>query len=111
MNKVSLIGNLVRDAEFFQMKDSSRGVIKFTLGVNSGFVKKNGERDVDFIPIAYWSNHAEKLLPYLLKGKQVAVIGEIKTRTYQTEDGTKKYITEVNASNVQFLSKSKEAVI
>ncbi len=111
MNKVSLIGNLARDAEYFQMKDSTRGVIKFTLAVSSGFVKKNGERDVDFIPIAYWSNHGEKILTYLQKGKQVAVVGEVKTRSYQTEEGGKRYVTEVNASNVQFLGKNNENAV
>lgn len=111
MNKVSLIGNLVKDAEYFEMKEGVRGVIKFTLAVNSGFVKKNGERDVDFIPISYWSNHADKILPFLTKGKQVAIIGEIKTRHYITEDGTKKYVTEVNANNIQFLGKSKDTAV
>jgi len=111
LNKVTLIGNLVRDAENFPMKEGTRAVMKFTLAVNSGFVKKNGERDVDFIPVSYWSNHAEKVLPFLTKGKQVAIVGEIKARTYTTEDGTKKYITEVNANNIQFLGKNKETAV
>jgi len=111
LNKVTIIGNLVRDAEYFPMKDSPRGVMKFTLGVSSGFVRKNGEKDVDFIPVSYWSSNAEKILPFLTKGKQVAVAGAIKARNYTVEDGTRKYITEVNASNIQFLGKNKETAV
>lgn len=105
MNKVSLIGNLVKDAETYTLKDGSRSVIKFTIGVNSNFVNKNGERSVDFIPISYWTNQAENMLPYLSKGKQVGITGEIKTRNYTGSDGTKKYVTEVKANNIQFLGK------
>ncbi|MHC1719509.1 MAG: single-stranded DNA-binding protein [Clostridiaceae bacterium] len=106
MNKVSLIGNLVREAESYQIKDGSRSVIKFTIGVNSSFIKKNGERDVDFIPVSYWTNQAENMLPYLSKGKQVAVTGEIKTGNYVGEDGNKRYVTEVRAGSIQFLGGS-----
>jgi len=87
LNKVSLIGNLVRDAEAFHVKDGSRSVVKFTIGVNSEYIKKDGERDVDFIPVSYWTNSAENVLPYLSKGKQVAVTGEIKTSSFSGDDG------------------------
>jgi len=107
LNKVSLIGNLVRDAEAFHVKDGSRSVVKFTIGVNSGYIKKDGERDVDFIPISYWTNSADNVLPYLSKGKQVAVTGEIKTSSFSGGDGQKRYVTDVRASNVQFLGGSK----
>jgi single-strand DNA-binding protein len=107
LNKVSLIGNLVRDAEAFHVKDGSRSVVKFTIGVNSGYIKKDGERDVDFIPISYWTNNADNVLPYLAKGKQVAVTGEIKTSSFSGDDGQKRYVTDVRASNVQFLGSSK----
>lgn len=106
MNKVSLIGNLVRDAEAFHVKDGSRSVIKFTIGVNSSYTKKDGEKDVDFIPVSYWTNSADNILPYLAKGKQVAVSGEIKTSSFTSEDGQKRYVTDVRASNVQFLGGS-----
>jgi single-strand DNA-binding protein len=103
LNKVSLIGNLVRDAEAFLVKDGSRSVVKFTIGVNSTYTKKDGEKDVDFIPISYWTSNADKILPFLAKGKQVAVSGEIKSSSFSGEDGQKRYITDVRASNIQFL--------
>lgn len=108
LNKVSLIGNLVRDAEAFQVKDGSRSVVKFTIGVNSSYTKKDGEKDVDFIPVSYWTSSAENILPYLAKGKQVAVSGEIKTNSFTAEDGQKRYVTDVRASNIQFLGGSKQ---
>ncbi|MBV7272231.1 single-stranded DNA-binding protein [Clostridium thailandense] len=111
MNKVVLIGRITKDADFVQLDDGTRGVAKFTLAVNRSFPKKNGERDTDFISVVYWSNHADKISPHLTKGKLIGVSGKIVTRSYTTENGSKKYITQVEADGIQFLGSKKEDAV
>lgn len=111
MNKVMLIGRLTKDAELVQLENSNRGAIKFIAAVNKSFSNKNGEKDADFIPVVYWSNYADKIHPYLSKGKLVGISGKISTKNYTNSEGTKKYIIEVEADNLQFLDSKKENVV
>ena len=111
MNKVVLIGRLTKDADFMQLDDGTRGVIKFILAVNRNFSNKNGEKDADFISVVYWSNHADKISPHLTKGKLIGVSGKIITRSYTEESGNKKYITQVEADGIQFLDSKKESAV
>lgn len=108
MNKVIMIGRLTKDAELVQLESSTRGIVKFVLAVNRKFSKKNGEKEADFISVVYWSNYGDKIQPYLLKGKLIGVSGKITTRSYTGNDGMKKYVTEVEADNIQFLDNKKE---
>lgn len=108
MNKVIMIGRLTKDAELIQPESSTRGVLKFVLAVNRKFSNKNGEKEADFISVAHWSNYGDKIQPYLIKGKLIGVSGKITTRSYTGTDGLKKYITEVEADNIQFLENKKE---
>ena len=62
-------------------------------------------READFIPIVVWRAQAENCAKYLHKGSQAAICGSIQTRTYDAPDGTKRYITEVVADEVQFLGR------
>lgn len=103
-----MIGRLTKDAELVQLENSTRSIVKFVLAVNRRFSKKSGEREADFISIVYWSNYGDKIQPYLLKGKLIGVSGKITTRSYTGNDGIKKYITEVEADNIQFLENKKE---
>ena len=71
---------------------------------------KNGEREADFINIVVWDKAAENVKKYVTKGRLVAVEGRIQTRSYDNNEGKKVYVTEVVASNVQFLeSKNSQA--
>ena len=63
----------------------------------------NGERETDFFPVVCWRQVADLSAQYLSKGKQVAIAGEIQMRSYE-KDGQKRYVTEVVADEVQFLS-------
>lgn len=103
MNKVILTGNLVKDPE---LTTTSNGisVCKFTLAINRKFTNANGEREVDFINIVVWRNQAESCDKYLRKGSKCGVVGNIQIRSYETQDGTKRYITEIIAEEVEFLS-------
>ncbi len=102
MNKVFLIGRLVRDPEL-RYTGSNIAVATFSLAVNRNFAGANGERETDFINIVVWRKQAENVKNYITQGSQVAIDGRIQTRTYDDKDGQKRYVTEVVADNVQFL--------
>lgn len=103
MNKVILIGNLTKDPEHMSTT-SGVSVCRLTLAVQRKFSGQDGEREADFINIVTWRGLADNCHKFLKKGKKCAVIGEIQTRSYDAQDGTKRYVTEVVASEVEFLS-------
>lgn len=102
MNKVFLIGNLTKDPE---LSTTSGGInyCRFTLAVPKRFVG-NSDRNADFINIIVWRVQAENCHKYLRKGSKAGVCGSIQTRNYNAPDGTKRYVTEVVADEVEFLS-------
>lgn len=102
MNKVFLIGRLTRDPEL-RYTGSNIPVASFSLAVNRNYTNQAGEREADFINIVVWRKQAENVKNYLSQGSQVAVDGRIQTRSYDGEDGKKRYVTEVVADNVEFL--------
>lgn len=102
MNKVFLIGRLTKDPEL-RYTSSNIATASFTVAVNRTFTNQNGEREADFINIVVWRKQAENVKNYLNKGSQVAIDGRIQTRTYDGQDGQRRYVTEVVADNVQFL--------
>ncbi len=103
MNKVILIGNLTKDPD---KATTNSGIenSKFTVAVQRNFTNQDGERETDFINVVAWRGQAENCNKYLKKGRKVAVEGELRTRTYEAEGG-KRYVTEVLAERVEFLSK------
>ena len=102
MNKAILIGNLTRDPES-RTTPSGAVVTTFTLAINRRFANANGVREADFINIVTWRQTAELCARYLSKGRKVCVVGQIQTRSYDAQDGTKRYVTEVVADEVEFL--------
>jgi len=102
MNKVVLIGRLTRDPEL-RYTGSNTPVATFSLAVNRNFQNQNGEREADFINIVVWRKQAENVKNFLTQGSQVAVEGRIQTRSYDDQNGQKRYVTEVVADNVEFL--------
>ena len=103
MNKVILIGRLTRDPELRTIANGT-ATTSFSIAVNRPFTNQNGEREADFINCVAWRRQAENIAKYCVKGTQVAVEGRIQTRSYDAQDGTKRYVTEVVADNVTFLS-------
>lgn len=97
MNKVCLIGRLTKDVELKPLENNA--VASFTLAVNRAY--KKGE--ADFIPCKIWGKRAEALAQYTQKGRQIAVYGEIRTGSYEAQDGTRRYTTEVLALDFEFL--------
>lgn len=105
MNSVSLTGRLTKDVELRYIGDDT-AVSNFTIAVDK-FV--NGEKKADFINCVVWGRYAETLAEYTQKGDKIGLVGSIQTRTYEKEDGTKVYVTEVRAQHIEFLeSKPKE---
>ena len=102
MNKAILIGRLTRDPEM-RTTASGTAATTFTVAVTRTFANQNGEREADFINCVAWRKQAENIAKYCQKGSQVAVEGRIQTRSYDAQDGTKRYVTEIIADNVTFL--------
>lgn len=102
MNKVVLIGRLTKDPDLQFLPGSGKAVTKFTFAVERRF-SKDGQKEADFIPIVVWNKIAESAANYLSKGRLAGVAGRIQTRSYEANDGTRRYVTEVVADEVQFL--------
>ncbi|MGE5627084.1 MAG: single-stranded DNA-binding protein [Solirubrobacterales bacterium] len=102
MNKVVLIGRLTKDPELKFTPGTGTAVATFTLAVDRRF-SKDGQKEADFIPVVVWGKQAESTANYMNKGKMMGVSGRIQTRSYDAKDGSKRYVTEVIADEVQFL--------
>lgn len=102
MNSVSLVGNLTRDPEL-RKTNSGLATCSFTVAVNRQR-NKDGVQQADYIPVVTWRATAENCAKYLAKGRKVAVKGEIRTRNYDDKNGVKRYVTEVIANEVEFLT-------
>lgn len=102
MNKVILIGNLAADPE---SRTTQSGIAQCTLrlAVQRRFVnQQTGQREADFFNVVCWRQTAEFAARYLSKGRKIAVEGSLQTRSYDAQDGSKRYVTEVIADNVEF---------
>lgn len=110
MNKVILIGRLARDPEM-RTTISGSNVTRFTIAVTRTYQDQNGERGADFINCVAWRKQAENIAKYCTKGTQVAVEGRIQTGSYDAQDGSKRYTTDIICDNVTFLgSRNSDAV-
>lgn len=106
MNKVILIGNLTREPEF-ACTANGVSVVRFTVAVARRFENDKGEREADFINCVAWRGLAENVHKYVHKGDKVAICGALQTRTYEAQDGSKRYVTEVIADEVEFVGGKK----
>jgi len=103
MNKAILIGRLTRDPEL-RYTSSNRAVCQFTVAIDRPFTNQaSGQREADFINVVAWDKTGENVGKYMTKGRLIAVEGRIQTRNYDNNEGRRVYVTEVIASNVQFL--------
>ncbi|MBO6179804.1 MAG: single-stranded DNA-binding protein [Selenomonadaceae bacterium] len=105
MNRVVLVGRLTRDPEL-RMTPNGTPVCTFSIAVDRRFARRseeNGQPTADFIPIVTWQKTAEFCNQYFSKGRRIGLEGRIQTRNYEAKDGTKRYVTEVVADNVEFV--------
>ncbi|EGW38998.1 single-stranded DNA-binding protein [Desulfosporosinus sp. OT] len=103
LNRVVLVGRLTKDPEL-RYSPSGVAVANFTLAVDRKFKNAQGEKETDFIPCVVFRQLAELCANYLAKGKLASVDGRIQIRTYNDKDGQKRWVTEVVAEDVHFLS-------
>lgn len=103
MNKVILVGNLTRDPELITTTNGV-SLCRFSLAVQRRFAGPDGEREADFVNIVVWRAQADNCYKYLKKGSKCGVVGSLQTRSYDAQDGTKRYSTDVVADEVEFLS-------
>ena len=109
MNKIILIGNLVRDPEL-RTTPNGYTVCDFTIAVNRRNRNQQADgTDADFFRISAWRQLGENCAKYLAKGRKVYVSGPLSARTYQANDGTTRVSLEVAADEVEFLSSRNEA--
>ena len=110
LNKVMLIGNLGKDPE---MRFTANGnpVTTFSVAVNRTSTTPEGDRreETEWFNVVTWNKLAERCSEYLQKGRRVYVEGRLQTRSWEGEDGVKRYRTEVVAGTVLFLDRGPAA--
>ena len=108
MNVAMIIGRLVADPELRYIPSTGKAVATFSVAVDRGFKGADGQKQTDFFNVVVWGKTAENCSNFIGKGRQVAIKGSIQNRSYEDNNGAKKYITEIVADEVQFLDKKKE---
>ena len=107
MNKVVLVGRLTRDPEV-RVFSNGNPVANFTLAINRNYKNKDGNIDADFIPVAVYGRQADVIQKYVTKGSQLGVDGRIQVRSYDAQDGSKRYVTEVIADRIELMGSRRD---
>lgn len=107
LNKVMIIGNLGKDPEM-RFTANGSAVANFNVAVSRQYAGSDGERreDTEWFTVVAWNKLAEQCNQFLQKGKKVYVEGRLQTRSWDGQDGQKRYRTEVVAQEVQFLDRA-----
>ncbi|WPC19473.1 single-stranded DNA-binding protein [Pediococcus inopinatus] len=98
MNLVEAIGRLTKDPEL-RYTNSGKAVARFTLAVNRNFKNASGEYEADFINCTIWNKGAENLSNQVSKGTQIGIDGRIQTGSYDNDQGTRIFTTDVIVNN------------
>ena len=107
MNKVILTGRLTRDPES-RMTQSNMEISRFSLACQSDLVSRDGERDTEFINCVAFKRSAQTINRQCRKGQMILVQGRIRNSSYDAQDGTKRYTTDVVVDNFEFLGSKNE---
>ncbi|MBU4193446.1 MAG: single-stranded DNA-binding protein [Actinobacteria bacterium] len=113
LNRVVLVGNLTRDPEL-KFTPAGKPVTSFGIAVNRiPYSNDQGERveGVDFFNVVVFGRQAETVHQYLTKGSGAAIDGKLRYRAWETEDGQKRSAVDVQAQNVQFLSRGADGPV
>ena len=103
MNKVILIGRMTKDPELQQMK-SGTSMVRFSVAVQRKFKNANGEYETDFINCVAWKQTAEFISRFFGKGRMIAVVGSLQSRSFDANDGSKRFVTEVVVDEAEFVT-------
>jgi single-strand DNA-binding protein len=105
-NKVQLIGNIGHKPEIISFDNGSK-LAKLTLATNETFKNNKGEKQVDtqWHNLIAWGKTADIIEKYLAKGLEIAIEGKLVHETYDAKDGSKKYATKIQISELVMLGK------
>ena len=104
MNKWLGMGNIARDIEF-RTTQSGVDVCSFTIACNRRYVDKvSGKREADFISCVAFKDTAGFIHKYFEKGMKIGIVGTLQTRSYDAQDGSKRYVTEVLVEEAEFVT-------
>ena len=106
MTRVLMVGNLTKDPELSETPNGIK-VCRFGIAVQRKYGNEQGKKEADFFNVIAWRGLAESVAKYLEKGSKAGVSGSLQTRTYDANDGSKRYATEIVADEVEFLSQRK----
>ncbi|MAZ55539.1 MAG: single-stranded DNA-binding protein [Flavobacteriales bacterium] len=111
MNKVILIGNLGADPEIREMNDGTK-MAKFSIATSEKYTNREGQliSNTDWHNIVLWRRTAEVAEKYLKKGDSVCIEGKLKTRSWEDENGNKKYATDVQGDNMTMLGSRRDSI-
>ena len=103
-NKVQLIGNVGQEPTITNL-ESGKKVARLSLATNENYKNSNGEKqtDTNWHTIVAWGKTAEIIEKYVTKGKEIAIEGKLTSRSYETKEGEKRYVTEVVANEILLL--------
>lgn len=107
-NHVQLIGNVGQEPTITNL-ESGKKIARFSLATNEYYKDGKGEKqtDTNWHTVVAWGKTAEIIEKYVNKGKEVGIVGKLKTRSYEAEDGNQRYVTEVEANEILLLGSSK----
>ena len=104
-NHVQLIGNVGQEPTITNL-ESGKKVARLSLATNENYKNGNGEKqtDTNWHTIVAWGKTADIIEKFVDKGKEIGIVGKLKTRSYETTDGDKRYVTEIVANEVLLLN-------
>ena len=105
MNKVELVGRLTKDPEV-KLTSNQTQFCNFTIAFDRRFKDANGQRQADFINCVAWRQTAVFIQKYFHKGNRIGLVGSIQTRSYDDQNGQKRFITEVVIDEAEFVESS-----
>ena len=108
MNKIVLLGRLVKDPELRTIESGDRVRTTFVIAVDRNFKSADGTRKADFIRVTVWGKKAEIICKYLKKCDSISLSGRLRTGSYEDELGNKRYIAEVIAQDFSFINSGRE---
>lgn len=103
MNKIVLVGKLIKDPELKTIESGEKVFVRFILAVDRNFKSADGTRKADLIPVTMWGRKAEVVCKYMTKGSSISLSGRLRTSSYEDKDGNKKYRAEVVAEDFKFI--------
>ena len=104
INKVVLLGRLTKDPELKYAASSGTAVCRFTVAIN----RQSKKDETDFINCVAFGKTGETIAQYITKGRQIAITGSIRTGSYDAQDGTKRYTTDVIVETFEFVERKRK---